>query len=49
MSTHNIKFHDKIKQNLKNIHRKNSLETQTRVRVTHGKRVIGVRVIEVLL
>ena len=30
-------------------YRKNFLETQKRVRINHGKRAIGIRVIEVLL
>ena len=56
MSTHNIHFHDKIKKKIKYIPkyivfvilscRKNLLGTEKRVRVSHGKRVIGVRVIE---
>ena len=59
MRTHNIHFHNKIgkkKQALKYplifdflSCRKNFLGTQKRVRISNGKRVIGIRVIEVLL
>ena len=59
MSTHNIQFHDKIGKNPKNIPKylfslpvgRNSkfLRDSKRVRISHGKRVIGVRVIKVLL
>ena len=56
MRTHNIHVHDKmgkIPELSRNICVlscwKNFLGTQKRVRISHGKRVIGVRVIEVLL
>ena len=52
MSTHNIHFHDKIKKNPIFVflsYRKNVVGTQKRVRISHGKRAIGVRAIEVLL
>ena len=56
MSTHNIHFHDKIGKlpNYPYIFvfsrcRKNFLGTQKRVRINHGKRLVGVRVIEILL
>ena len=53
MSTHNIQFHDKVRK----IHlifvflsyRKNFVGTEKRVRISHGKRPIGVRAIEVRL
>ena len=51
MSTHNIQFHHEIRKFpyifvfLSN--RKNSVGTQKRVRITHGKQAIGVRAIEV--
>ena len=51
MSTHNKQCHDKItKFPLTFVfmsYRKNFLGTQKRVRISHGKRVIGVRAIEV--
>ena len=40
MSTHNILFHDKWK---------NFLGTRNRLRISHGKRAIGVQFIDVLL
>ena len=53
MSTHNIQFHDKIRKFPLVIvflsYRKNFKGTQKRVRINHGKRAIGVRVIEVRL
>ena len=52
MNTLNIPFHDKIRK-LPEIflwsYRKNFVGTQKQVRIKHGKRVIGVPVIEVLL
>ena len=51
MSTHNIQFHDKMKKNplifVYLSHQKNFVGTQKRVRISHGKRAIGVRAIEV--
>ena len=54
MSTHNIYFHDKIRNFLLSQIRysylqlwKKILGIQERVRNSHGKRVIGVRAIEV--
>ena len=55
MSTHNINFHDKIRDFPWNIlkylfssnYRKCFLGTEKRVRISHGKRAIGVRVFEV--
>ena len=57
MSTHNIHFHDKIEKQIPKYSlifdflccRKNFLGDHKQVRISHGKRVIGVRVIEVLL
>ena len=57
MSTHNIYFHDKIRKQIPKIslnnyflwNYHNFLGTQKRVRISHGKRAIDVRVIEVLL
>ena len=53
MSTRNIQFQDKIKEILKIFvflsYRKNFVGTQKRVRISHGKRAIGVRAIEVRL
>ena len=53
MSTHNIHFHDKIKKNYlkcrKHFFLENFPGTQKRVRIRQNKRVIGVRVIGVLL
>ena len=55
MSTHNIQFHDKIRQFpllfvfLSYMYRKNFVGTQKLVRISHGKRAIGVRAIEVRL
>ena len=53
MSAHNIQFHDKIR-NIPLIlvflsYRKNFKGTQKRVRISCGKRAIGVRTIEVRL
>ena len=53
MSTHNIQFRDKMRK-FPYIFvflscRKNFVGTQKRVRISHGKRAIGVRAIEVLL
>ena len=56
MNIHKIHFHDKIKNNPEIFlhvsflsYRKNFLGTQKQVRISHGKRAIDVRVIEVLL
>ena len=53
MSTHNTQFHDKIRKNRKIFvflsYWKNFVGTEKRVRITHGKRVIRVRAIEVIL
>ena len=57
MVTHNIHFNDKIRKcSLKYplifvflSYRKNFLGTQKQFRISHSKREIGVRVIEVLL
>ena len=53
MSTHNIQFHDKIRKFPLVFdffsYRKNFVGTQKRVRIIHGKRAIGVRIIEVRL
>ena len=53
MSTHNIQFHDKIRKFplifVFLSYRKNFVGTKKRVRISHGKRAIGVRVIEVRL
>ena len=43
MSTHDIQFIIKLG------YQENFLGTQKRIRISHGKRAIGVRVIEVLL
>ena len=53
MSTHNIQFYDKIRK-FPSIfvflsYRNNLVGTQKRVRISHGKRAIGVRAIEVRL
>ena len=53
MSTNNIQFHDRIRK-LPLLfvflnYRKNFIGTQKRVRISHCKRAIGVRVIEVRL
>ena len=53
MSTHNIQLHDKIRKfpltcDFWN-YRKNFVGTQKQVRISHGKRAIGVRAIEVRL
>ena len=53
MNTHNIQFHDKIR-NFPLIfvflsYRKKFVGTKKRVRISHGKRAIGVRAIEFLL
>ena len=52
VSTHNIHFHDKrISINYPQIfvlsYQKNFIGSQKRVRISHGKQAIGVRVIEV--
>ena len=57
MSARNIPFYDKITIQIPRIsltfvflsYRKNFLGTQKRVRNSHSKRAIGVRVVEVLL
>ena len=53
MSTFNIQFHDKMTKFpqifVLLIYRKNFVGTQKRVRISHGKRAIGVRAIEVRL
>ena len=55
MRTHNILFHGKIRKFpylfvfLSFEYRKNFVGTQKRVRISHGKRAIGVRAIEVRL
>ena len=53
MSTHNIQFHNRVRKILAIFvflsYRKNSVRTQKRVRISHGKRAIGVRAIEVQL
>ena len=53
MSIYNIQFHDKIrKKSLIFVflsYRKNFVGTEKRVRISHGKRDIGVRAIEVRL
>ena len=49
MSTNNIQFHDKISLNMLTSYQKNFVGTQTRVRISNGKRAIGVRDIEVRL
>ena len=53
MSTHNIQFHNKIRK-IPSVfvflsYRKNSVRTQKWVRISLGKRAIGVRAIEVRL
>ena len=52
-STHNIRFYDKIRKFplifVFLSYRKNFVGTQKRVRISHGKRAIGVRAIEVRL
>ena len=50
MTTHNIQFHDKIRTFLLIfvvMSCRNFVGTRKRVRISHGKRVIGVRAIEV--
>ena len=53
MSTHNIQFHNEIRRLplifVFLIYRKNFIGTQNRVRISHGERAIGVRVIEIRL
>ena len=53
MSTHNIHFHDKIRKFpyifVFLSYRKNFVGTQKRVRISHNKRAIGVRAIQVWL
>ena len=53
MSTHNIQFHDEIRKFPLNFvylsYRKKFVGTQKLVRISHGKRVIGVGAIEVRL
>ena len=53
MSTHNIQFHDKIRKKYQIFvflsYRKNFVGTQKRVRISHGKRAIGVRAFVVRL
>ena len=53
MSTQNIRFHDQLKKNPERFvfmrYRKNFVGTQNRVRISHGKRAIGDRAIEVQL
>ena len=50
MSTHNIQCHDEIRKNSLNIcFLENFVGTQKRVRISHGKRAIGVRATEVRL
>ena len=53
MSTLNIQFHDKMTKFpqifVLLIYRKNFIGTQKRVQISHGKRAIGVRAIEVRL
>ena len=53
MSTLNIQFHDKMTKFpqifVLLIYRKNFVGTQKRVRISHGKRAIGVRAIGVRL
>ena len=54
MSTHDIQFHDKVSKKCSLIfiffsYRKKFVATQNQVRIIQGKRVIGVRVIAVLL
>ena len=53
MSTHNIQFHDEIRNKKMSLifvflsYWKNFVGTRKRVRIIQGKRAIGVRVIEV--
>ena len=53
MSTLNIQFHDKIRKSpwifVFSSYRNNCAGTKNRVRISHGKRAIGVRAIEVRL
>ena len=53
MSTHNIQFHDKIKKFPEIFvflsYGKSFVGTQKQVRISHGKRAISVRAIEVRL
>ena len=50
MSTHNIQFHEKVTKIFDLwSYRKNFIGTQKQVRISHGKRAIRVRAIEVLL
>ena len=53
MNTHNIQFYDKIRKFPLILvflsYLKNCEGTQKRVRISHGKRAIGVRAIEVCL
>ena len=52
MSTNNIQFHDEIKKSyffLFCCYQKNFAGTQKPVQISHGKRDIGVRAIEVRL
>ena len=55
MSTHNVQFYKKDENFLKYFfvvfsrYRKNFIGTKKRVRISHGKRAIGVRAIEVRL
>ena len=49
VSTHNIQFHDKNKKISLNIFLELAEGTQKCVRISHGKRDIGVRAIEVRL
>ena len=53
MSTHNIQFQNKIRKFPAILvflsYRKNFVGTQKLVRISHGKRAIGVRAIEVRL
>ena len=53
MSKHKIRFHDKIRKIPKKFvflsYRNNFVGTQKRVRISHGKRAIGVRAIKVRL
>ena len=53
MSTYNLQFYKKRRKFLKyfffSSYRKNFVGTKKRVRISHGKRAIGVRAIEVQL
>ena len=53
MCTHNIQYYDKIRKfSLRYVFLsklKNFVATQKRVRISHGKRAIGVRAVEVRL